>query len=187
VPVGRVLRVTILLLAVLMPCAGRTAAQGVSTPALKAAFLLNFVKFTEWPNDALPAGAPLSLCVLGDNDVAKSLEELILGQSVGAHGLNMNRMSAGGAIRACHLIYISRVGAKESIAIVQSLQNTPTLTVSDRSGFAQSGGILNFIVENDRMRFVINVEAAHRAGLRLSSKLLSLAEIVKNQSNLSVP
>jgi len=170
-----------------MPFAGHAAAQGVSTPSLKAAFLLNFVKFTQWPDDLLPARAPLSLCVLGDNDVARSLEELIKGQSVDGHDFSVKRISADGATRACHLVYISRIGAKESMALVQSLQNAPALTVSDRSGFAQSGGILNFIFENDRMRFAINIEAAHRAGLRLSSKLLSLADIVKDPSNPSQP
>jgi hypothetical protein len=176
-----------LALAALAPLAGGAAAQGVSTPALKAAFLLNFVKFTEWPEDVARSTASLKLCIVGDAQVAKSLEDLIKGRPIDAHDLTVERVGADGAIRACHLVYISGMGAKESFALVQSLHATPTLTVSDRSGFAQSGGMLNFVVENDRMRFVINVEAAHRAGLRLSSKLLSLADIVKDQAIVSLP
>jgi hypothetical protein len=81
----------------------------------------------------------------------------------------------------CHLLYISGAVAKQSTALLKSLSTTPTLTVSDLADFAQSGGIVNFIVEDDRMRFVINTDAVDRARLRLSSKLLSLATIVKDQ------
>jgi hypothetical protein len=172
----------ILALAMLVSPAGWGAAQGVSTPALKAAFLFNFVKFTQWPADIMPPGVPLVLCVLGDRQVEAALEEVIKGHPVDSHDLIVKRVSADG-IRSCHLLHISGADGKESIALVQSLNNMPVLTVSDLSGFAQSGGIINFTVEDSRMGFVVNTDAADRAHLRLSSKLLSLAKIVKDQPN----
>jgi hypothetical protein len=172
-----------LALAVVVTPPSRGAAQGVSQPALKAAFLLNFVKFAQWPGDVLPSGAPLVLCVLGDDDVATALDAVTKEHPVDSHALVVKRVSADG-VRPCHLLYISGADAKESIALVRSLNSTPALTVSDISGFAQSGGIINFIVEDGRLRFVVNTDAADRARVRPSSRLLGLAKIVNDRSNV---
>jgi hypothetical protein len=172
--------ITMIAVAALFPRAGTATGQGVSTPVLKAAFLLNFVKFAQWPDDVVPPGVPLMLCVLGDDEVARSLDDVTRGSAVDGHDLIVKRLIVGGATRDCRLLYLSGMVAGESIALVQTLKNAPTLTVSDLNGFAQSGGIINFTVEDERIRFVINVDAASRAHLHLSSKLLSLAKIVKN-------
>ncbi|HLG58149.1 MAG TPA: YfiR family protein [Vicinamibacterales bacterium] len=155
-------------------------AARVSTPELKAAFLLNFVRFAEWPGDVVPAPARV-LCVLGDDQVEESLEVTVKRRTESGRDDIVKRVSPDGRTPTCHLLYISGVAAKQSTALLKTLSTMPTLTVSDLPDFAQSGGIVNFIVEDDRMRFVINTDAADRARLRLSSKLLSLATIVKDQ------
>ena len=162
---------------------GRAATLSVSAPALKAAFLFNFVKFAEWPVDAVSSGAPLILCV-SDDQVATHLNAVIKGHPVGTHELIVKRISAESGLRQCHLVYLSGVDAAQSKVALQSLNESPALTVSDLPGFAQLGGIVALVVDDEKLRFVINVDAASRARLSLSSKLLSLASIVRDRPNL---
>jgi hypothetical protein len=156
-------------LAVFMCSSGQLLAQRVSAPALKAAFLLNFVKFAQWPGDAVRPGASISLCVLGDEQVAASLEGTVKGHPVDGHDPIVKRVRPDDAVRDCHLLYVSRLGTNQWTTLVQSLNNAPALTISDLSGFAEAGGIANLIVEDQKIRFAINVDAADRARLRLSS------------------
>jgi hypothetical protein len=166
----------VLILAHAPPAAAQTAAA----PALKAAFVYNFAKFTEWPADALAPGQRLSLCVVGDEAVADAIEQVIKGQTVGGHDLTLHVLKADGPIRTCHLLYVGGLDAKGSRQLVASLQGAPVLTVSDSEKFAESGGVAQLILEKDRMRFAINVAAAQRVRLQLSSKLLRLATVIKD-------
>jgi histidinol-phosphate/aromatic aminotransferase/cobyric acid decarboxylase-like protein len=120
-----------LALAVVLFAPRGAAAQDASAPAVKAAFLFNFAKLTEWPADAVPSGAPLVLCVLGDAQVAASLEDAVKGRSVERRELIVRRVSADDAGSRCQLLYISGLAAKQLTALVQSLNQMPTLTVSD--------------------------------------------------------
>jgi hypothetical protein len=164
---------------------GGAAAQNVSGSALKATYLLNFIRFTEWPVSVAAPGGAFAVCVLGDDRVAESLEAIAKVRPVDGHALIVKQVRADSAIRDCHLLYISEVDLKESIALLGSLNNAPTLTVSDLAGFAQAGGMVNLIVEGDKIRFAINIEATVRARLRLSSRLLSLAALVQDHSTAS--
>jgi hypothetical protein len=157
--------------------ASHATSQTATGPALKAAFLHNFVKFVEWPADVLAPAQQLLLCVVGDDAVAEALGQLIKGQAVEGHGLTMQILKTDGPIRSCHLLYVSGLDANRSRQLLAVLQGAPVLTVSNGNKFAESGGVFQLIVENDYMRFVVNVAAAHRVRLQLSSKLLSLATI----------
>jgi hypothetical protein len=84
------------------------------------------------------------------------------------------------AFRACHVLYLAGLDAKRAQPILDELKGAPVLTVGDREQFAQSGGVAGLFVEQGRMRFAINLEAAQRCRLRISSRLLSLAKIVKD-------
>jgi hypothetical protein len=150
----------------------------VAPPTLKAAFLYNFAKFAEWPADA-PSG-PLTLCVLGDAAVADALEETVKGHRIDDRDLVVSRVKAG-RLQTCHLLYLAGLDAKRSAQAFDELKNAPVLTVGDHDQFAQRGGIAAFIVDGGKMRFAINVEAAQRARLRVSSRLLSLARVVKDE------
>ena len=159
-------------------------AQGVTAPALKAAFLYNFANFAEWPADALAPGQRLSLCVVGDNAVADALEHTIRGREVDNHELTVQVVKADGPIRSCHLLYVSGLDKKQAGRLLDSLKNAAIFTVSDIDQFAERGGVAQLILENDRMRFAVNVDAANRALLKISSKLLALAKIVKDQPDV---
>jgi hypothetical protein len=159
-------------------------AETVTAPAVKAAFLYNFAKFTEWPSDTLAPRQRLALCVIGDSAVAEALAQTIKGRSIDGHDLAMEVVEAGGPIRSCHLLFVSGLDAKRSAQLFEALKGAAVFTVSDGEKFAELGGVAQLIPENDRIRFAINVMSAERARLRLSSKLLSLATIVKDQSDV---
>jgi hypothetical protein len=156
-------------------------AQSTTVPAVKAAFLYNFAKFAEWPADILAPGQRLSLCVLGDSAVADALEQTIKGHTIESHELTVQVVSADRPIRSCHLLYIGGIDAKGTVQLIEALKGAPVFTVSDGDRFAELGGVAQLILENDRMRFAINLASAQRARLHLSSKLLSLAKIVKDE------
>jgi hypothetical protein len=164
--------------------ASQAGSQSVMVPALKAAFLYNFARFAEWPAAALPPGQRLSLCVVGDDAVADALEPLIKGRAVDGHELTRQIVKFDGPVRSCHLLYVSGRDAKEVRQLLAAVQGASVFTVSDRDKFAESGGVAQLILESDRMRFAINVAAAQRARLQLSSKLLTLATIIKDDPNV---
>jgi hypothetical protein len=160
------------------------AQTSATASMLKAAFLYNFAKFTDWPEDALAPGQRLVLCVLGDAAVSDALEQTIKGRSAEGHELIVQAVKAGGAFRSCHLLYTAGLDAKRSAQLVDELKGTTVFTVGDADSFCESGGIAQLVLEHDRMRFAINVMAAERARLHLSSKLLSLATIVKERTDV---
>jgi hypothetical protein len=171
------------LAALLLWCAP-VGAQRVTAPALKAAFLYNFANFTDWPAEALAPGQRLALCVIGDDAVADALEQTIKGRTVDTHELTVEVIKIDGPVHSCHLLYVSGADAKGFARLLDVLKGTSVFTVGDADRFAEMGGIAQLILENDRMRFAVNVGAAHRASLKISSKLLSLAKIVKDQNEI---
>ena len=166
-----------LLVLLLVPDPG--AAQDVSQPNLKAAFLYNFAKFAEWPADASPGG-PLTLCVLHDGASEDALVKLVKGASVNGRAITVSKGATTATIRACHVLYIAAAEPDTMVRILDEVKGAPVLTVGDGDAFPRRGGIVGLIVEDGRMRFAINPDAALRAGVRLSSKLLSLAKLVRD-------
>jgi len=158
------------------------AAQAVTQPALRAAFLYNFAKFTEWPGDGTPS-SPLTLCGLDDGAVEGALSELVGNGPINGRAVAISRGPSGARLRACHLLYVGDTNSVRIAAILDELRGAPVLTVSDGADFIRSGGIIGLIVEEGRMRFAINPDAAQRAGLRLSSRLLQLAKISRSDGH----
>jgi hypothetical protein len=155
--------------------------QSATAPALTSAFLYNFATFTEWPADSLAPGQRLAMCVIGDNAVAAALEQTIRGHTIESHELTVELLKPDASARACHVLYVSAVDEKRSSQLIDSLKTAAVLTASDAEHFAELGGVAQLTLENGRMRFTINVTAAQRAHLQLSSKLLSLARIIKDE------
>ena len=162
---------------------GLHARQAASAPDLKAAFLFNFAKFTTWPAGAVAPAAQLVACVAGDNRVADALEEQTRSQQVDGHSLVVQRIKAETTLGGCHVLYWSAANDARQDDLLHAAFKRPILTVSDSVEFAEHGGIAGFFVEAGKMRFDVNPAAADRAQLRISSKLLSLAKIVKDVPN----
>ena len=171
--------------AALLLCASVGGAQDVTEPSLKAAFIYNFAKFTEWPQGTLPATAPFTACVLGANANANAsvsvspiqvaLERTVKGRQFAGRQISVVQMRIDGQLRSCHLLYLSGVTLAQVAAVLEAVRGAPVLTVSDVDDFARRGGIAQMFVEDGKMRFELNLEAAKRSGLALSSKLLVLA------------
>jgi len=178
-------RLAAVLAALLLLWSAPLGAQRVTAPALKAAFLFNFVNFIEWPADVLAPGQRLSLCVIGDTAVADALAQTIKGRSVDNHTLTLSVMNATDRpVLQCHLLYVGSSDAKGPDQLRFAVSGSSIFTVGDGNRFAETGGVAQFIVENGRVRFAVNVDAARRAHLKISSKLLSLATIIKDPTDV---
>jgi len=150
--------------------------------AVLAAFLYNFARFTEWPK--LPAGATLVACVVGSDEVAKALTGIAQGKAIAGHGLSVQRPTDSATWGDCHMLYVGDGFTSRSGAGLAGIRRLPVLTTSDEKGFSRSGGIAEFYLDGAQMRFVINLDAAERAGLRLSSRLLGLATVIRDRDAL---
>lgn len=156
--------------------------RGVGEYALKAAFLFNFAQFVEWPPSALPSPqAPLVIGILGNDPFGDSLDSIVRGERISGHPLEVHRYQDARDIDACHVLFVSRSESGVLEAILQELRGRPILTVADFSRFGIQGGMIQFVKENNRIRFQINLDAAREAGLTISSKLLRPAEIIKTR------
>jgi uncharacterized protein DUF4154 len=155
------------------------------SPALehqvKIGFLYNFAKFVEWPAGVLQdPKAPLVVGVLGNDPFCASLELSLQGKSVNARPIVVRRLKRTDPLDAAQILFISPTLAREVPAVLAGLRNAPVLTVSDMDRFTAMGGIINFRIVNNKVRFEINIDAAGRAGLKLSSQLLTVATVVRD-------
>lgn len=146
--------------------------------AVKAAFLYNFAKFAEWP--ALSTGAPIVVCIVGNDGIADALVDMVRGQSISGHMLEVRRSKDSATWRACNLLFVADGETRQLVAGMAAIKTLPVLTVSDGKGFSRAGGIIELYVEAGQMRFAINVDTAESSGLHLSSRLLGLAKIIRN-------
>ena len=145
---------------------------------LKAAFLYNFAKFTTWPAESFPdPQAPLRLCILGE-DAFGAATASIEGKNIKQRPLAVIRIAHVSDAERCHILFVSTSEEERLRAILDDLHEQPILTISDMPNFARAGGTINLKTVEDQIRFDINVDAANAADLRLSSKLLRLANIV---------
>jgi hypothetical protein len=149
-------------------------AQDVTEPALKAAFIYNFARFTTWPAD-LPATDSFVICVLGDTAVSEALTRAVSGRQLMDKPISILPVAAAAPKRGCRILYVSGVPVREAADLVGELRETPVLTISNIEGFASAGGMTQFFFEHGQLRFRIHHESAKRAGLLISSRLLIMA------------
>ncbi len=172
------------LLAALAACiiatsGSRAVAQDTSASEyrVKAAFLYNFAKFVEWPVGA-PSG-PIKIGILGKDPFGSTLDNTVKGKTANGRTLVIKRLKRTQDARSCHIVFVSESEKARITEILATIKGAPVLMVGDVERFAHRGGTVNFYLEQNKVRFEINVEAADKAGLKISSKLLSLARIVK--------
>lgn len=156
-------------------------AQEANEQQLKVAFIYNFAKFTTWPDSVFAdAKAPVTLCVVGKHDFGNAFEG-VEGKSVGGRAVVVKYLTSYKSKDQCQVVYIAASEKARLAKIVDTGKETHALTVSDTDGFVDGGGIINMVRgRNDRISFEINARVAGESGLKLSSKLLNLAERVVN-------
>jgi hypothetical protein len=143
---------------------------------VKAAFLYNFAKLTEWPTNAFStADSPLVIGVLGAEPMARALQELVEHRALHSRRVFIARLRPGDDLAKCHVVFISGSDADQVGSILRTLSHRPVLTVSDSVDFAENGGMIGLILEKQAVRFEINQTAARQAHLKISSKVLALA------------
>jgi len=149
---------------------------------LKLAFLYNFAKFVEWPLKSFPSpGSPLEICIVGHNPFSLDIENELRSRPAGGHPVEFMALKLTDTLSVCHMVFIPVTEKDQAARIVRSLKGSGALTVGESEGFAVMGGMINFTVEGGNVHFEINRLAADRAGLKISSKLLSLAKVVGEQ------
>jgi hypothetical protein len=179
---GRVVAGIVLLAALLpawLPTFARGGPPSAKEYAVKAAFLFNFAKFVEWPADAFADPAsPLVLCVLGEDPFGDALTAL-KGKTVNGRPLSIRYATTLDGLGRCHLLFICSSEKPFLPGILGATKGSNILTVGDVEDFARDGGIINLVNEENRVGIEVNLEAAQRTRLKVSSKLLGLARIVK--------
>lgn len=151
---------------------------------LKLAFLYNFTKFIEWPSNSFrDPGASLAICIIGNDPFSPVLEAELRTRMVGSHPVEIKTLKSNDVLSVCHMVFVPVTEKSQAARIVSGLKGSSTLTVGEIEGFAVQGGIINLTVEENKLHFEVNPLAAERAGLKISSRLLSMATIVKEEDN----
>ena len=179
---GRAVKIAvgIVLAAMLISGGAPSFARGETAPeyVVKAAFLYNFAKFVEWPAESFAGPAsPIVLFVFGADPFGDALKSL-KGKTANGRPIVVRYAANLGELERCHLLFVSASSMALLPKILQATKGWNVLTVGDVDGFARDGGTINLLNEEQRIGIEINMEAAQRSRLKISSKLLALAKIV---------
>ena len=167
------------MLGALLPVVCAPQAAVFSADAVKAAFLYRFASYVEWPADA-PSG-PLLIGVIGSEEIADQLEELLPRMTVNGRPAQVRRIGEADDLDGVHILYVAPQAMKRSRSWRKSLGARPVLVVTDMDGGLDSGSVINFIEANRNVRFEISLLAADRAHLKITSALLSVAARVERR------
>lgn len=160
-------------------CTAPASAQQATEPAVKAGFIYNFVRFTQWPPAHEGDVGPLQICTPGAQPLDGQFAKL-QGRTVGARSIEVHTNSMASDWRVCEVLFITDADASRLDAILRSLGNAPVLTVGDLPGFVKAGGMIGLHIDDSRVKFDVNLGSAQRAGLQLNSQMLKLAgQVIK--------
>jgi hypothetical protein len=159
----------------------RAAAGDVSAGEyqIKAAYLRHFAQFVDWPQSALPAGAPIVIGLIGRDPFGRAIDEAIAGKHANGHPLVVRRLRWNDSLATSQVLFVSSSELEHLGAILAATRGFSVLTVSDVDGFAIRGGIIELTTVQNRIDFEINTGAAAEAHLRISSKLLQIARAIR--------
>lgn len=169
-----------LLFAIALAASAPAAAPSPAEYEVKAAFLFNFAKFVEWPEQSFPdPSAPFRVCLLGDSPFTPQLERVLKDKTVHDRPLSVKRIQHAAEAAGCQMLFVAPSEGARLDAVLAAVKDAPVLTVGDVERFAQRGGMIGFTLESQKVRFNINPAPASASGLKISSQLLKLAKIVQ--------
>ena len=146
---------------------------------VKAAFLFHFAQFVEWPPEVFKdANSPVTYCTLGEDPFQGALDQSLSGKIVGGRPARIRHLKGSRDFHECQVLFIGTTEKKEVSATLAALKGAPILTVADADHFVNEGGVIGFCLDEKKVRFEINLNAATEAKLKISAKLLSLAKTV---------
>lgn len=159
------------------------ASNGVAFTAeseLKAAFVYRFATFVSWPSEAFRTSADgFVACVLGDERLGRDLKGALEGKEIGGRPARVRSFGVPGDLSGCHLLYVDGSFGGRSADVLAAVRDRSVLTVGEPSEFLEQGGVIQLVTEGSKLRFEVSRDAAQRAGLQISSRLLQLAANVR--------
>jgi hypothetical protein len=156
--------------------------QGIPEAHVKAGFLYNFALFVEWPGEVFGGRNDFVLCVAGADPVLTSLEAF-RSRAVNKRRLILRQLTELDDPRACHLLFVPAIGESWTAGLMAAVSRAPVLTVGEAERFTRSGGAIRLFIQNARPRFEINLANIERARLRVSSKMLALGQVIREEGN----
>jgi len=173
-------------LALALAAGARAAAADAPTLEyqVKAAYVYNLAKFVDWPAQkfATPE-APLIIGVVGDDPFNGYLDQLVQNKTINGHPLEVRHFTLDADLKACHVLFVSRSRRNSLDSIFSATRAASVLTVSEIEKFARRGGDVSLLVEDESVKLEVNLRAAQAADLKISSKLLSIARVIKDDRN----
>jgi hypothetical protein len=161
---------------------GTGAQTDVEEYRVKAAFIFHFAQLVDWPPEK-PAGTSLVLCTLGEDPFQGVLEGTVGGKAIGNRILRIRHLGEPEEMQACQIVFLGRAQSKRIPMLVAALHNAPVLTVGETAGFLDAGGMIDFLLKDNKLRFEVNLDAAESADLKIGSRLLVLAQRVVGESH----
>jgi hypothetical protein len=163
----------------------RTGAQTAAEEyRVKAAFIFHFAQLVDWPPEkATGTDNSLVLCTLGEDPFQGMLEGTVGGKAIGNRILRIRHLGEPQGMQACQIVFLGRAQSKRIPMLVSTLHNAPVLTVGETAGFLDAGGMIDFLIEDHKIRFEVNVGAAESADLKIGSRLLVLAQRVVGEGH----
>jgi hypothetical protein len=158
-------------------CAGQTPVT--AEHELKVAFLFHFAQFVEWPEETFKdANSPLTYCTIGDDPFHGALDASLNGKTIGARPFRVLHFKRPPEIQGCQVLFVGAEEKRLLPAILEGVRENSVLTVGESEHFVQDGGMIGFLLEENKIRFDVNLEATQKAKLKISSRLLALAKRV---------
>ena len=183
----RLSRLLITIAMVILPSWGSDAHgqdSSVSSEYLiKAGFIYNFANLVQWPSNAFAQpDSPIVIGILGEDPFGTILDRVLEGKKVNGRAFRVKRLRSVPDLKECHIVFVSSSEMSRLAEAIHLVKGMPILTIGEIPGFARRGGIINLILEDNKVHFEVNVEAAKEADLNISSRLLALARIVQESA-----
>jgi hypothetical protein len=176
----------LLMLFLMLASAGTSFAgdpRTLSEYQIKAGFFFNFTRFVEWPETAfVTATSPIIACVAGETPLTDLVIDVTAGKVVNGRAVSIRRVKASDDLRRCNLLFISAAEEHRTAEILAGLKRASTLTVGETPGFPQAGGMINFSIQENKVKLELNLDATTGAGLKVNSKLIAVSRLVSRNS-----
>ena len=150
---------------------------------VKAAFLFHFAQLVDWPSSAFTANNnALVLCTYGDDPFHGELEKMIQGKQIGSRSIQVKHLKQTEDVHSCQIVFVSKGVSKYVPALLTNVGDAPIMTIGETGNFVEYGGVIGFCMDEDKIRFEVNLQSAERSKLKISSRLLLLAKTVVGSS-----
>lgn len=154
--------------------------SGLTEYQVKAAFVFNFAKFTDWPTEALSREPVVTVCIAGRDPFGSALAAFD-GRTINGREFRIRRGVGPEELRGCQMLYLAQSEERRISTLIHAAANNAILTVSDIEGFVDAGGMIGLVVADDRVQFDVNLTPAHQVNLKLSSQMLRLARNISGR------